>query len=138
MNIILIRHAEKHSSGTDALSAAGKKRANLLVRMFKDAGVTTIFTSDATRTKETAAPLALALGLTPKAISSDLATARAQMAAAGACAVVVGHSDTVPELIEALGGQAGFEIKENEFDWMFLVTVVSGKVSTLRFRYVSA
>jgi phosphohistidine phosphatase SixA len=138
MNIVLIRHAERHSSGSDALSAAGKKRAELLVRMFKEAGVSAIFTSEFTRTKQTAAPLAAALGLSPQQIASDPAAAGAQVAAAGPFPLVVGHSDTVPELIKTLGGPANLEIKDNEFDWMFVVTLVSGKVSTLRFRYISA
>ena len=138
MIVVLIRHAEREPSGSDALSTPGKKRAAMLVRMFREAGVSAIFTSEFNRTKQTAAPLAQALGITPKQLASDPHAARAQVLAAGAIAFVIGHSNTVPALIAALGGAADIEIKETEFDRMFIVTIGSGSVSTLAFRYVSA
>ena len=138
MTVVLVRHTERDPSGSDALSAKGKKRAALLVQMFRESGVTAIFTSQFNRTKLTAAPLAQVLGITAKEIASDLIAARAQILAAGALPIVVGHSDTVPELIRALGGPADIEIEETEFDHMFVVTIVSGTASTLAFRYVSA
>ena len=55
---------------------------------------------------------------------------------AGPAPLVIGHSNTVPELIAALGGTAGIEIDEAEFDHMFVVSITSGGVSTLRFRYL--
>jgi broad specificity phosphatase PhoE len=138
MIVVLIRHAERDPSGSDALSTSGKKRATLLLRMFREAGVSAIFTSEFNRTKQTAEPLAHALGITPKQVASDLNAARSEVLAAGALAIVVGHSDSVPELIAALGGPADIEIKDTEFDRMFVVTISSGSVSTLAFRYVSA
>ena len=66
MVVILVRHAERQASGADpSLTAAGKRRASLLATMFAGSGVTAIFTSDAARTKETAAPLAAKLGADP-------------------------------------------------------------------------
>ena len=105
MIVVLIRHAERDPSGSDALSTKGKKRAAMLVEMFRNAGVRAIFTSEFNRTKQTAAPLATALGIAPKEIALDPDTARAQILAAGGLAIVVGHSDTVPEFIGALGAQ---------------------------------
>src|SRR4029453_18740358 len=99
----------------------GKKRATLLVRMFREAGVSAIFTSEFNRTKQTAEPLAQALGITPKQIASDLNAARAQVLAAGTLSIVVGHSDSVPELIGALGGPADIEIKDTGCDRMFVM-----------------
>ena len=53
--------------------------------------------------------------------------------------VVVGHSNTVPEFIEALGGPADVVIDEHEFDRMFVLTVTPpASASLLQFRYVSA
>ena len=138
MTIILIRHAEKKTPTADALSAAGTKRAKFLARMFKETGVTAIFTSQFTRTRQTAAPLATATGVTPRVIATDPATARSQVLAAGACPFVIGHSDTVPDLIEALGGATDIAIDEQEFDRMFIVTILNGKVATVEFRYGTA
>jgi len=50
--VVLIRHAEPQTSGTDpGLTAAGRKRAELLGFMFQDAGVTAVFTSELRRTQ---------------------------------------------------------------------------------------
>jgi broad specificity phosphatase PhoE len=137
MNVVLIRHAERDSSGHDALSAAGRKRAQLLVSMFREAGVSALFTSEFTRTKQTAEPLAQALAITPREIASDLDAARDQIRDGGALSIVVGHSDTVPLLIGALGGPPDLQIQDDEFDRMFVVGVGPDAVSTVSFRYVS-
>jgi phosphohistidine phosphatase SixA len=140
MVVILVRHAERQSSGTDpALTAAGKRRAALLATMFGGSGVTAIFTSAAARTKQTAAPLAARVGVPPRQIDDSITAAKTQILAGGACVVVVGHSDTVPELIEALGGPADLVIGEREFDRMFVLTVKPpAAASLLQFHYVSA
>jgi broad specificity phosphatase PhoE len=140
MTVILIRHAERQSSGADpSLTAAGKRRAALLATMFAGSGVTAILTSDAARTKQTAAPLAAKVGVAPRQIDDSTAAARAQILAGGACVVVVGHSNTVPEFIEALGGPPDVEIDDHEFDRMFVLTVTPpAAASLLHFHYVSA
>ena len=137
MTVVLLRHADRHQSGSDGLSPAGEKRATLLVRMFREAGVSAIFTSEFKRTKDTAAPLAQALAVSAQPIASHPNAARTQVLNAGPLALVVGHSDTVPALIAALGGPSGIEIKELEFDRMFVLTIGQGPVSLLTFRYVS-
>ena len=140
MVVILVRHAERQSTGADpSLTAAGKRRASLLATMFANSGVTAIFTSNAARTKQTAAPLAAKVGVAPRQIDDNTAAARAQILAGGACVVVVGHSNTVPEFIEALGGPADVVIDDDEFDRMFVLTVKPpAAASLLQFSYVSA
>jgi len=137
--IILIRHAERLSSGSDpGLSAAGKRRAALLAKMFGGAGVSAIFTSTFRRTMDTAAPLAAKTGLTPTVIANDIARARTQMLGSGPCVVVIGHSDTVPAFVRALGGPPGIVIGDEEFDRMFVVAVApAGSGPVLQMRYVS-
>ena len=140
MVVILVRHAERQSAGADpALTAAGKRRASLLATMFAGSEVTAIFTSDAARTKQTAAPLAAKVGVAPRQIDDNTAAARAQILAGGACVIVVGHSNTVPEFIEALGGPGDVVIDDDEFDRMFVLTVKpAAAAALLQFRYVSA
>ena len=138
MIVVLVRHGERDPTGADALSAAGKRRANVLATMFADADVSTIFTSEFKRTKQMAAPLATTLGLSAKQITSNGDAAKAQILSGGPCAVVVGHSDTVPAFIELLGGPGGVVIKDNEFDRMFIVTIAATQISLLTMRYVSA
>jgi broad specificity phosphatase PhoE len=159
--VVLVRHAEKETSGDDpALTAAGQTRAALLASTLRNAGVTAIFTSAARRTKDTAAPLAAALHLTPMVIEKDLARVRAQVLSAAAAAdvraganasgagagasgaasggrvLIVGHSNTVPALIAALGGPSGIAIADNEFDGLFVLTIPSqGQPTLLTLRY---
>lgn len=138
MTVVLIRHAERDASGGDSLSSAGQLRATLLVRMFKDAGISAIFTSEFSRTKQTAAPLAQAVGVTPRALASSLDAALQQLRAAGPLPFVVGHSDTVPQLIAALGGSDAVAIGEHEFDRIFVTSSSADGQTTLAFRYVTA
>ena len=137
MFVVLVRHAEPLPTGTDpGLSTAGKKRAIALAKLLVDAGVTAIFTSDLKRTKETAAPLATQTSLTPVVINNDPAAAAAQVRAAGKRVVVVGHTNTVPDIIKALGGPAGVVIEHDEFDRMFVLHLpASGAESLLSLRY---
>ena len=137
MTVILIRHAERESATVDTLSSAGKRRALVLVRMLTGAGITAIFTSEFKRTKQTAAPVAESLALTPREIAGSISAAKAQILATGGVVLVVGHSNTVPALIAALGGPPDIRVGENEFDRMFIVTLSDGGVSTLALHYVS-
>ena len=137
--IALLRHAEPESAGNDpALTAAGKKRAQLLASMFRDAGVTAIFISELRRTRETARPLAELLHLTPAVLPGlDSAAHRDRVrAVAGGVAVVVGNTNTVPSLVAALGVTAPVSIAADEFDRLFIVTPGAvGSAALLPLRY---
>ncbi|MFI5075863.1 MAG: histidine phosphatase family protein, partial [Vicinamibacteria bacterium] len=61
--VIVVRHAEKADQTPDsALSPKGQVRAKALADLLRGAGVTHVITSEYLRTRETAAPLATALG----------------------------------------------------------------------------
>ena len=121
MFVVLLRHAEREAGGSDpSLSSAGKSRAKLLAAMLTDAGIDAIFTSEFKRTKETAAPLAQQLGLSPQELDDDMARAGQQVRSAGQRVLVVGHTNTVPELIAALGGPP-VTILETAFNRLFVL-----------------
>lgn len=137
--VILIRHAEPQTSGADpGLTATGRRRAELLGFMFEHAGVTTLFTSELRRTKETAQPLAARLSLVPEVLPGlDTAAHRARvLAVPSGVALVVGHTNTVPPLIGALGAGTTIQIAAHEFDRMFIVALHgAGEANLLSFRY---
>jgi transcriptional regulator len=55
---------------------------------------------------------------------------------AGEAALVVGHSNTVPEVIKMLGADQSVTIDEKEFDNLFVVTVYArGKAKVARLKY---
>jgi broad specificity phosphatase PhoE len=140
--IFLVRHAEPEASppADPPLSAEGKRRAEALRDALREAGVTAIVTSSATRTKETAKPLATALGITPKV--DPMADAKAlvdkiRALPGGGNVLVVGHSDTIPELLKALGHSSSVSIGAAEFDNLFVVTpgdVTHPRVIRLRYK----
>ena len=106
------------------LSAAGHARAEALAVALKDARITAIFVTSFKRTQQTAAPLAKSLGLTPVVVDAKepIAALAKRIAAHDGNVLVVGHSNTVPEVVQALGGGPSFKIADDEFDNLFVVT----------------
>ncbi|HSE41862.1 MAG TPA: phosphoglycerate mutase family protein [Acidobacteriota bacterium] len=139
--IILIRHAEKSTTPKDdpVLNDAGKARAEHLAQMLQNSGVQAIYSTPFQRTRSTVEPLAKQLSLTPIILdakdSSQFAKAIREKNA-GQVVVVVGHSNTIPEIIQALGGPAMDEIDETQYDNFFIVTMANdGKSSLLKLKY---
>ena len=99
--VLIVRHAEKAIGETDdpPLSDAGRAGAETLSRMLRDSEISAIFTTEFKRTKETAAPIAIALKITPT------------------------HGNTIPDLIKALGINVPVKIPENDYDHFFIVAV---------------
>lgn len=130
--VLVVRHAEKAGpSGDVPLSAAGEARAKALVAVGREAGVSAIITTPFMRTRQTAAPLATALGITPEEldVGRDVAThakaiadlVRSRMS--GRTVLVVGHSNTVPAIVHALGGPKRPDLCDESYDELFTVIV---------------
>ena len=141
--VFVVRHAERADAGTTPvkgadpnLSAAGRARAKSLAAMLKEAGITAIFVTEFKRTQQTAAPLAAALGVTAVTVpSADTAGLVAKVKAATGNVLVVGHTNTVPEVIKGLGSADGpASIAETEFDNLFIVAR-GDKPTLVRLRY---
>ena len=131
--IFLVRHAEQASGADAGLTAAGKKRAECLAGMLKDAGIKHIFVTDAKRTQETAAPLAGDVKLTPSVIpAKDPNTLIRDLTYSGAGNVlVVGHSNTLPFVLARMKAGTIPPIGETEYDRMFVLTVMEGATATM-------
>lgn len=141
--VFLVRHAERADAGMAAkiagadpeLSDAGKARAQALATMLKDVKITSIFTTQYRRTKDTAQPLAAAAGVQAVVIdSNDAAGLAAKVKAASGNVVVVGHSNTVPDVIKSLGITEAVTIADDQFDNLFVV-VRGAKPTLLRLHY---
>ena len=92
-----------------------------------------IFSSDKLRTQQTAGPAAETLKLRPVAVpASDVAgLSKRILAQTGEAVLVVGHSNTVPEIVKALGGPADLAIDESEYDKLFVLTLRPGQSPVL-------
>ena len=144
--VLVVRHAEKVSDTDERLTDAGRERARSLAKMLNDAGVGAIYATDTERARDTAKPLADALGL--KVVIYDTVggmrgpvDARPFVAMlgkqhAGDVVLVVGHSNTIPDLLKALGCPGDIKIAPGEYDNLFVVTPRAGGSATLiRLRY---
>lgn len=126
--IFLIRHAEKAEGATgDAkdpdLSPAGRARADALALMLKDAGITSVFVTELRRTQQTAAPLARAADIQPTVVpAKETAALVDKLKEARGNVLVVGHSNTLPEIIRALGAPEPISIADEEYDNLFIWT----------------
>lgn len=143
--VVLARHAEKDLSSIQdpPLSAEGEQRAERLAQMFgrgKGIGhIDAIYVSDARRTQQTAAPLAERLGkqaiVVPAADIKGLVS-RVMHEHEGGSVLIIGHSNTVPELIHDLGDIDVPPIADDEYDTLYVLSVPSfGHSSVLRMQY---
>jgi phosphohistidine phosphatase SixA len=150
--VYLVRHAERAAAPAQdpPLAEAGNVRSQELARMLMKAGIKAIYTSQYLRTKQTAEPLAKQLGITsdvvevkmnpsnPREISrqSYEDVAKKVYAHEGDAALIIGHSNTVPEMIKALGGDVAPTIDEKEYDDLFIVTIYAkGKAKVTQLKY---
>jgi broad specificity phosphatase PhoE len=137
--ILIVRHAERVSNDGDLpLSEAGRGRAALLAHMLRHAGISHVFTSQMIRTRETAAPIATQLAVTPVTVpvaQSDALVSQLERLPGGAVALVVNHGGTIPGIIQKLGAPAPAAIAEDQFDRLFVVTRAAGSVSVIEMRY---
>ncbi len=127
--IFIVRHADKVASGGNDpdLSEAGRARAEALAKMLKDAGVSAIYITEFKRTQQTAAPLAKMLHLDPTIMpSKDTTTLIAKLRASSGNSLVVGHGNTIPDLIKGVGIETPIKIAENDYDNLFIL-VLEGK-----------
>jgi broad specificity phosphatase PhoE len=126
--VVLVRHAEKAAepASDPNLSEAGAARAERRGKMLARSGVTHLYASEFQRTQQTLAPLAVAVGVQPQVVAAREPAALASALESlprGAVAVVAGHSNTVPALLEKLtGGAAKITLTDSDYDRVFVVT----------------
>jgi broad specificity phosphatase PhoE len=105
--------------------------------------VTAIVTSDRRRTRETAAPIAKARGLTPVEVGRPDGSFEGHVAAVvaevmrhpGGVVLVVGHTDTLPAIVRALGAPSIGTMGDAEFGTLFLLSPGPEGMRLVRARY---
>lgn len=135
--IFIVRHAEKSGTGGDNpdLSEAGRARAESLATTLKDASISAIYVTDLKRTQQTAAPLAKLLHVDPVIVpAKDSAALLAKLRSSTGNVLVVGHGNTIPDLIKGFGIATPISIEENDYDNLF-VLVLEEKPRLIRLHY---
>jgi phosphohistidine phosphatase SixA len=129
--VIIVRHGEKMAeSGDPDLSPAGQARAEALKSALAAFPVQGVFVTEYKRTQQTGAPSAAAAH-----VASIIIPARGGAKAtadsirrmpAGSAALVVGHSNTVGPIIEALGGPKLDDLCDQEYATLFVLELPAG------------
>jgi len=134
--VYLVRHAEKADTGKDPeLTDLGMERAQDLARLLKDAGITHVWSTDYKRTRATAEPVATSLRLKVESYDpSKLGEFATRLKSIPGRHLVVGHSNTTPGLVQALGGDPGPPMPDSEYDRFYIVTLGSN-IATIQLRF---
>jgi len=122
--VFIVRHAEKASAGgkDPDLSVEGQKRADALAHILKDSQITSVFVTEFKRTQQTAAPTARALQVSPTVVpANDIGGLIQKLRASNGNALVVGHGNTIPDLLKAIGIATPVTIPEDDYTEVFAV-----------------
>lgn len=164
--VLVVRHAERNDAthacaasvscplpnnnpANPPLSTAGETRATTLAHVGEDTGIQAIYASCFCRTQQTVQPIATNLGLTTNFVSQhaadgsgDVTNLISQITSnnTGQKVLVAGHTNTVPMIIEQLGGGTIDPIVETEFDNLYVVTIIrwwwfGKRVRVVRLKY---
>lgn len=141
--VILVRHAERPAGADPDLNEKGRARAESLAVALQQTRVDAILHTQYKRTQQTAQPLATQKGITPQIVRAAgpesvhaMAVVDAVNALKGRTIVYVGHSNTVPGVIQRLGIVPAPAISDSEYDHLFIVVLGSdGQASMMRVRF---
>ena len=98
--------------------------------MLAPAEIQQVFVSSFKRTQLTAKPMLQQQPGLPAQIEEDSDTVALKIRAASGNVLVVGHSNTVPEIIASLGGPAGLPFLQG-FDNLLILTLGAGGSNSL-------
>jgi phosphohistidine phosphatase SixA len=135
--IYVVRHGEKVSpSGDVALSGDGLQRAETLKDSLMNKKITAVYSTNFKRTQQTAGPTATHFGKPIITYNNGDSLMQVLVNKKNARTLVTGHSNTVPNMLRAVGLQTSFSgnIPDNQYDNLFIVTVKwkGGKTVTLK------
>lgn len=130
--IYLIRHAEKaDNSKNPELSKLGLERAEHWKTIFAQVPLKAVYSTDYTRTMQTATPTAANKNLTiikydPKTIDPE----QLKKQHLGQAILIVGHSNTTPDLVNKISNQKVYApIEDTVFGQLYIVTIHGNEVS---------
>lgn len=137
----LVRHAEKDTSVAGAtmmqanppLSEKGIQRSTRLASLLEKENIDYIFSTKYLRTQSTAQPLATLIGKEIQFYEITKGTAFSdsiqQMPFLGKTLLIIGHSNTIPPLVNALIKSNKYQnLSDNEYGFIYKVIMESGQI----------
>ncbi|HEX8483428.1 MAG TPA: phosphoglycerate mutase family protein [Allosphingosinicella sp.] len=128
----VMRHLQKAEGPDPLLSAEGMENARRLSRFFTADPPRAIYVSSTRRASETAVPLSASLSLPAHVYNpADTPGLIARVKKEAGPVLIVGHSNTVPEIVAGLGGARPADLAETDYGDIFRVRR-DGSVERLR------
>ncbi len=138
--IFLVRHAEAGEGDNPSLTEMGRARAAELVHVLDGVGLHAIHSTPLNRTLETAGPTAARYGFdiittTPTRTFAEDMAHKLRTEHVGETVLVVSHSNTVPAIVNALGGGPFEQLPHTEYDALFVVNIRGDETRVFRMQY---
>lgn len=138
--IFIARHAERTGEPDPPLNEQGQRRAEALAQLLSDAGVYYFYASDTVRARQTAEPLARRANRSVEQVAQadfeELIARIRKTADPSRPTLVIGHRETVPRIVKALGGGEIPGLGSAEHDRLIVLTMLpGGKASVVTLRY---
>lgn len=112
----VMRHLQKGEGEDPSLSVEGRADARRLIGFFAAERPRVVYVSTTRRAYETAAPVARKYRLKVRRYDpADTPGLVARVLAERGSVLVVGHSNTVPEIVERLGGERPAPLTETDY-----------------------
>ncbi len=132
VTFVVVRHAEKALDDAEdpSLNEAGRSRAERLAQVMARTPPAAIYATQFRRTQQTAQPSGIAFGLPvlryqAQQPAADLARQLRETHDKGVV-LVVGHSNTVPDIVTALSGETVPQMPESEYGVLYRVHIGPG------------
>jgi phosphohistidine phosphatase SixA len=109
-----VRHFEKQLGDNPSLTETGKARAEALAAFFSNKSVTHVYSTDYNRTLETATPVATLKNISIEYYDPRSLAEFATMIKALDHVLVVGHSNSTPQILSLMGGE-DINIEESDY-----------------------
>ena len=130
--VYVIRHLERAPGDDPSLTGRGAERAQQLAEVLASAQIKAVFATATKRAQETGAPLAQRLGLAVTTYNPrDVAALAAAVKAAGGPVLIVGHSNTVADLVARFGGDKPAPLGEQDYGTLFVVHDSTSQVNRI-------
>lgn len=129
VTFIIVRHAEKGTDDTrnPSLSETGRARAQRLAALLSDEPVHAAYATAYRRAYQTAQPVAadhfFRITTYDAQLPAPQFAERLRALHKTGTVLVVGHSNTVPDIVGALSGQPVAAMGDNEFDRLYRVRI---------------
>lgn len=139
--VLIVRHGEKQNPNSDEptepLSTAGLARAQALREALLRSGLTAVYATNTTRTRDTVAPLAAAFRLPTQSYSAPAALASEVLTQhAGDVVLVAAHSNTMATVANAFGAALS-TASIADFDNLYVVSVAGDSTSAMNLQYAA-